>query len=152
MDESIKIKGNVEVKVTHLDGSSEDYSFHNLVVNSGKAQLALLAGDSSAAPFTYLAVGTSSTSPSASQTTLGSEITDSGLERASATVSRATVSVTNDTLQLIHLWNVSASKTIEEVGIFNAASSGEMLSRALTGSIVVVNTDTVTITYKVTFS
>jgi len=121
-------------------------------VNAGFAQLALLAGDASAVPFTFLAVGTSTTAVAATQTALQAEIVDSGLARAAATVSRVTTTVTNDTLQLTYTWSVTGTKTVEEVGIFNDATTGTMLGRALTTSKAVVNGDTLQITYKVKFS
>lgn len=124
----------------------------NLITSAGKAQLALLAGDASATPFTYLAVGTSSTAVNVSQTALQAEITDTGLARAAATVSRVTTTVTNDTLQLVYEWTASGSKTIEEIGIFNASSAGTMLGRALTTTKSLVNGDSLEATYKVIFA
>jgi len=130
----------------------DEWDVNNLVVSAGKALLASLAGDASAVPFTYLALGTSSTAASVGQTTLVAEIADTGLARAAATVSRVTTTVTNDTLQLVYTWTASGSKTVEEVGVFNAASGGTMLSRALTTSKILVNNDTFIVTYKVTFA
>lgn len=126
---------------------------NNIITNAGKAELANLAGNvSSPTAFTYLAVGTSSTATAATQTALGAEITTSGLGRASATVSRTTTTITNDTLQLVKVWSVTGSQTIEEIGIFNASSSGTMLGRALTTSKVVANGETFTATYQVKFA
>lgn len=124
----------------------------NLTTNAGKAQFALLAGDASAVPFTYLAVGTSSTAVAATDTTLGAEITDTGLERAAATVSRVTTTVTNDTLQLTKTWTATGSKTVEEVGYFNAASTGTLGGHALTTSKAVSSGETLTGTYQVKFA
>lgn len=124
----------------------------NTIVNAGKAQLALLAGDASATPFTYLELGTSATAVATSQTALQAAITDSGLARVAATVSRVTTTQTNDTLQLTYTWTATGSKTVEEVGVFNASSSGTMLGRALTSTKALVNTDIFTITYKVQFT
>ncbi len=150
---NIKIKGKVDFEVRGADGELKDkWSVYNSIMNVGFAQMALLAGDASAVPFTYLAVGTSNSAVSASQTALGAEISTSGLARAAATVSRVTTTQTNDTLQLVYTWTASGSQTVEEVGVFNAASTGTMLARALTGSHAVVLNDTLTITYQVKFS
>lgn len=130
----------------------EAWVTNNLITSAGKAQIALLAGDASAIPFTYLAVGTSSTAPAVGNTTLGAEIVDSGFERAAATVSRVTTTVTNDTLQLLKAWTATGSKTIEEIGIFNAASSGTMLGRSLTTTRAFTTGETYTATYKVIFA
>lgn len=152
MEDTLKLKGTYTIEVRDTSGNVTKKEVNNLVVNAGLAQLALLAGDASATPFTYLAVGTSTTAAAASQTALQAEITDTGLARATATVSRTTTTVTNDTLQLTYTWTASGSKTVEEVGVLNAASTGTMLSRALTGSIALVNGSQLTITYKLKFS
>ena len=150
--DTLKVKGTYTIEVRDSIGNlKEKKVVDNLVVNAGLAQLALLAGDASATPFTYLAVGTSATAVAASQTALQSEITDTGLARAAATVSRVTTTVTNDTLQLVYTWTASGSKTVEEVGVFNASSSGTMLSRALTGTTSLVSGDQIQATYKVSF-
>ena len=149
----IKLKGIYNFKIIGIDGKVRDsWSVENLVVTAGKAQLALLAGDASATPFTYLAVGTSSTAVAAGQTALQAEITDTGLARAAGTVSRITTTVTNDTYKVTYTWTASGSKTVEEVGVFNAASSGTMLSRALTGTKSLVNTELLIATYTLQFS
>lgn len=147
------IKGTIEVK--HFSKTGEllsTYKTNNTITNAGKAQIALLAGDASATPFTYLAVGTSTTAPAASQTALAAEITDTGLARAAATVSRTTTTQTNDTLSLVYTWTASGSKTVEEVGIFNASSAGTMLGRALTSTKSLVNGEQLQVTYTVAFA
>lgn len=153
MNDSIKIKGQIDFVITDKNGVIKDkWTVYNTVTNAGLALLASLAGDAAAVPFTYLAVGTSNTAAAASQTALAGEITDSGLARAAATVSRVTTTQTNDTLQLVKAWSVSGTKTVEEIGIFNDPTTGTMLSRAVTGSKAVVNGDTLTATYKVKFA
>lgn len=121
----------------------------NTIVSAGKAQLALLAGDASAVPFTYLELGTSSSAVAVGQTALQAAITDTGLDRGAATVSRITTNVANDTLQLVKTWTATGTKAIEEIGAFNASSGGTMLGRALTGTKNVVNGEQITATYKV---
>ncbi len=128
-------------------------SFNNGITNAGLAQLALLAGDASAVPFTYLAVGTSTTAFAVGQTTLGAEITTGGLERAAATVSRTTTSVSNDTLSLVKTWTSSATHAVEEIGAFNASSAGTMLCRALpVATKNVVSGETLAATYTISFA
>lgn len=152
--ETLHIKGKFRLVCRDASGNIKwDTGFmSNLITSAGKAQLALLAGDASATPFTYLELGTSSTAVNVSQTALQAAITDSGLARAAATVSRVTTTVTNDTLQLVYEWTASGTKAIEEIGIFNAASSGTMLGRALTTTKSVVSGDSLEATYKVIFA
>lgn len=148
------VKGRFIIKVIDSLGRviSDTGWMDNIITNAGKAQIALLAGDATAVPFTYLAVGTSATAVAATDTTLGAEITDTGLARTTATVSRVTTTVTNDTLQLTYTWTASGVKTIQEIGILNAASTGTLLSHALTGAIVTANGNQVVATYQVKFA
>lgn len=152
--ETLSIKGKIRLEIRDKDGNlkSDTGFISNLITSAGKAQIALLAGDASAVPFTFLAVGTSNTAVSVGQTALIGEITTSGLGRAAATVSRTTTTVTNDTLSLVKTFTVTGSATIEEVGIFNDASAGTMLGRALTGTTAVVNGDSIQFTYLVAFA
>jgi hypothetical protein len=124
---TIKIQGFVELECRDKDGKLKwSWKGKNGITNAGFAQLALLAGDAAAVPFTYLALGTSSTAFAASQTALQAETSASGLARAAATVSRVTTTQTNDTLQLVKTWTSGATATIEEIGVFNASSAGTM--------------------------
>jgi hypothetical protein len=151
--DSIKIKGQIDFKITRANGLVEEWSVNNLITSAGKAAIAGLVGNTGAVTaFTYLAVGTSNTAPAIGQTALIGEISTNSLARAAATVSRVTTTVTNDTLQLNYTWTASGSSSIEEVGIFNASSSGTMLGRALTSTKSVVSGDTLQITYKIIFS
>lgn len=149
----IKLKGTYNFVIKDINGNTKDeWSVDNLITNAGIAQLALLAGDASAVPFTYLALGTDNTAPAVSQTTLVAEITDSGLARATATVSRVQTTVANDTLQLVYEWTASGTKTVEEIGVFNANANGTMLSRALTSTKIMTNGEKLQATYRVKIS
>ena len=105
-------------------------------------------GSGGEAAFTYLAVGIGTTAPAAGNTALETEITDSGLARASATVSRVTTTVSNDTAQLDKTWNVTGTKAVTEAGAFNAASSGTLLGRQTFSAVNVANGDTLQVIYK----
>jgi hypothetical protein len=147
--ESLKLKGTYKFEIRGVDGKVRDtFQVDNAVMTVGFAQIALLIGDATAIPFTYLAVGTSSTAVAISQTALVAEIVDSGLARVAGTVSRITTTGTNDTYKITTTWTASGSKTIEEVGVFNASSAGTMLSRALTTSKAVVSGETLTGEYR----
>jgi hypothetical protein len=123
---------------------------HNLGTTARLPVIAgLYGGTGSQTAFTYLAVGTSSTAVSAGHTALQAEITDSGLARASATMSRTTTNSTNDSTLFTKTWTASGSKTIEEIGYFNDPTAGTMGGRALTGTKALVSGDTLTANYKV---
>lgn len=97
------------------------------LTNTGKNEITGLIGNvGSKTAFTYLALGTGTTAFSATQTTLVSEITDSGLERTSVTPTQTQTSVENDTLQLQNQWTATGSQTLGEIGVFNGSSGGTM--------------------------
>lgn len=147
----MRMGGIFNIKVVDKGKLISEAEFHNQMTTASLAAITGLVGNvGSQNPFTYLALGTSSTAVSSGQTALIAEIVDSGLARTTATVTRTTSvspAVTNDTLSLTYTWTASGSKTINEVGVFNASSSGVMLARALTGAQSVVSGNQVIVTY-----
>ena len=155
MKDDLKIQGSISLVLTDKNGNIKDNrEIENTITNAGFAEIANLMGNvSSPAYFTYLAIGTGTTPASASQTALVAELATDGLSRASATVTRATTTVTNDTLQLVKAFtSTGGTHAVTEVGIFNAASVGTMLGRQIFDAINMGNTDVLTITYKVKIS
>lgn len=152
MKDAIKIKGQIEIALTRDGKVIEKRIIDNTITTAGMAQIALLAGDASAVPFTYLEVGIGTTAANAADTALESAITDTGLERAAATVSRVTTTNTNDTLQLLKAWTATGAKAVTECGAFNAASTGTMLGHQVFSAITTANGDGLTVTYKFKFS
>ena len=124
--------------------------FANLIVNAGKAEVAaLLGGITGGVAFGYLAVGTGTVAPAATDTALGAEITTGGLARAASANTQVTTTVTNDTLQMVKEWTASASHAVTEAGAFNDASAGDMLCRQTFAAINLVSADKLETTYKV---
>lgn len=155
MNDKIGLQGRFKLVCHDKDGNLLwDTGFiKNTITNASFAVLSGLAGNTgSQVAFTYLALGTSTTAPAASQTALGGEITTDGLERASATISRVTTTQTNDTLQLDYTWTASGSQTVEEVGVFNDASAGTMLCRGLTTTKSLSSGNILGVVYQIKFS
>lgn len=118
-----------------------------------KLSTGITDGDGAPTAFTYVAVGTGTTAFSSSQTALVAEVVDSGLARAAATVTNETTTLTGDTMRWVKTWTASGSKTIGEVGVFNASSSGEMLERyVLAATRALTSGDTFTLTVSVVLS
>ena len=130
----------------------------SIVPNEGLAELAGLAVDSgSPSAFTVIAVGSGDTTPAVGDSALDTEITDSGLARAAATVTLATTNTANDTGQLYKQFTVSATKTIKEVGFTNKTvkdATGEEWAyrEVITTERDVSSGDTYSITGKIVFS
>lgn len=145
------VSGRIKLQVIRNGKVIQDTGWiKNIITNVGKAAFVGLMGNTGAiTAFTFLAVGTSATAVSASDTTLGAEITTGGLGRAAATVSRVTTTVTNDTLQLTNVFTSSGSFSVQEMGIFNAASVGILGAHALTGTVTIASGDQLSATYQV---
>lgn len=139
------------IKIPFLLGRWQDHMVGaNLITNAGMAGVASrINGDGSEAAFTYIAVGTGTTAAAATDTTLETEISDSGLSRAAATASRTTTDVTNDTARLQKTFSVTGTKAVTEAGALNAASVGVLLNRQVFSAINVVNGDSLQITIDV---
>ena len=121
--------------------------------NTGVAAIAGLAGATgSQVAFTYLALGTDSTAAAVTQTALIAEITDTGLARHSATVSRVQTTVANDTLQLVYTWTASGVKVLREIGMFNDSSTGIMASRIVYAAITTANLMQIQMTHQLQFA
>lgn len=172
--ESLKTTGEITVRIKDEDGDYKDLwqenwlgrltglripyvtgfytkSYHtkNLIVDDGLAGLASrFNGDGGEAVFEYIAVGSDDTSETSSDSALENEITGNGLERASASVSRETTNVTDDTAVLENSFSVTGSESVSEIGIFNDASSGTMYSRKVIATKNVEDGDTFEVTYK----
>jgi len=120
------------------------------LTNVGFAAIAGLVGDTgSITAFTYLAYGDDTTTAAAAHT--GLQGTES--QREAGTVTRATTTVTNDTLQIAKTFTISSTETIGEAGVFNATSAGSMLARSvLSPTRSVASGDSYVCTYKIKFA
>jgi len=141
----IRLKGEIEFFVRDKYGRLKYYRvIKNLIVNAGLSEIIKLIGGLGGTPFRYIAIGTGTTSPSATDTALEGEVA-----RASASVSQVTTDVDGDTLQLEATFSFSASYSITESGVFNADSDGVMLARQTFPAINVVSGDQLTVRWKI---
>lgn len=129
-----------------------ELEFPNTIMNAGKAQVAgLILTDlgtgSVGAAFDYLAVGTGTTAPNATQTALIGE-----KYRSAATGSRITTSVANDTARLTTNISITSSITASEIGVLNSASNGVMLCRTTFSGVSLTSGNTLAAGYYVVFS
>jgi hypothetical protein len=120
------------------------------ITNAGKALVAGLEIGTGTA-FSYLAVGSGATAFAATQTTLITELTTSGMARhVASSISLVTTTVTNDTSQYYYLWTATGAATVAEAGVLNAASAGTMLARQVLASArTLASGDTFALTYKI---
>jgi hypothetical protein len=118
------------------------------ITNKGKAAMAKKLGGLSADAMTYLAFGDSDTAFAKTQNALvGTEHM-----REAATVASATTTDTDDTLQLSKSFSISSSMTAKEVGVFDAATSGNMGARTVVSTKSLTNGSTYSVVYKIIVS
>lgn len=150
MGDKLCIDGRIHWTVHNPDGSLAcEGRAKNQIKNAGKTNIIKLLGYglTGGASLRYLAVGSSSTANSASQTELVDEILASGLTRIDATITNPTTSTANDTLRFTGVWTVTADAIIEEAGILTASVGGILVCRVLTGTINVYVGQVVTFNY-----
>ena len=150
--DNIGLRGLIKIKHERDGKIIDQREIKNTITNTGLAEIANLAGNvSTPVAFTYLALGIGTTAADATDTALESEIIDTGLARASATVTRQTTTATNDTLQLVHQYTATGVKAVTECGGLNDASVGIMLGRQVFSALNTAANDTITITYQFIF-
>ena len=139
----------VHVVARHPDGTVFlDVTGHNLRTNAGiNWQYGQMAGGT-AAVCTYIALSNSGATPAATDTALASEITTNGLARALATPAH-TSNATSYTLA--YTFTAAGTQAAQNVGMFNASSSGTLcFENTFTQASLAAN-DTLTVTWTITF-
>ena len=141
--ESVNIKGNLEVILLDENGNKKDYrKVNNLVVAVGKDVIASRLVGNTSAIMSHMAVGSSSTTATTSQTALGTELGRVALDSSSRASNTITYVATFPAC--------TGTGSITEAGILNASSSGNMLCRTVFGVVTKASGDTVVITWNVT--
>lgn len=121
-----------------------------VVTNGGQAIAANRMLGSGTTP-QYVAWGTGAGTAGASDTTLFTESTEEA--RTSGTTSRVTTTVTNDTYQVVGtITVVTSGKTITNVGLFDASTSGNLYFKSDFTGLALAIGDSIAFTLKVKFS
>lgn len=118
-----------------------------LVTNAGKDIITnRILGSGTEPKFT--AIGTGSTAEAITQTALVTEVET----RATGTSTRQTTTTTNDTYQVVGTVSITGTRALQESGLFDASTVGNMLCRGVYTTINLVNGDSIQVTWKVSFS
>lgn len=149
MEDRMGLKGKFHLELIGPDGKLNDVrDVDNTIMNVGKSAMSgLMLSDIGGTAFDYLALGTDSTAPNATQTALIAQV-----YRTASTGTQVSTSTTNDTAQLSGSFSITASNTLQEVGIFNSSSAGTMFARTTYSAINAASGDTINAVYKVQFS
>lgn len=138
---------NVRIEARHANGELfAERKVHNMIMDAGEDVVAKMIGGIAANPFTYIAMGTDNTAPADSQTALVSEITSNGGARAADSAP----STSGNVLTVQYQFNITGALAIQEAGLFNSSSGGDMLARQTFAVINVDNGDSVTIIWEIT--
>lgn len=138
--------GEVSFRLFDSEGNlKEERTVKNLITSVGKAAMAgLLIDTGGVDAFSHIAIGTGTTAAVVGDTALETEV-----DRETATVSRVTTAVTDDTSRLVSTFSFSGSAAITESGVLNAGASGLLLNRAVFSAVNVSNGDSLQITWNI---
>lgn len=142
--EDVDIEENVTLELRGPDGELKDRrEIHNLITTAGKNAIAeqLLASPGNAKP-THMAIGTGTTAAAAGDTALQTE-----LDRNALTSKNRAANV----VTLVGDWAAGdGTGAITEAGILNAASGGDLYSRAVFSVVNKGASDTLSISWTYT--
>jgi hypothetical protein len=144
--DGLKLVGAVSVVLTGPDGQVKDRrDVHNLVVTAGKNFVASRMVGTAQNAMSYMAVGTNGTAAAVGDTTLGTEL--------SGRVALTSGTATNNVVTYTATFGAGVSTgSLQEAGLFNAATNGTMLARVTFGVVNKGAGDALTITWTVTAS
>lgn len=115
-----------------------------LVTNAGKSIIVNRLKGTGTEP-NYIGIGTGSTAEALSQTALTTEVET----RVAGTSSIVTTTTTNDTYSVVGTVTATATRALQECGLFDASSSGNMLMRAVYSVVNLNTSDSIQLTIKV---
>jgi hypothetical protein len=147
--ETAKFEGLVEFVLTNEQGEVIDRRLEkNIITATGLAHMAnRISGVSAPAAMGWMAVGSGAVAAAVGDTLLGAE-----LARVALTVSLATTTQANDTIQYVATFAAgSGTGALTEAGVFGVvtAATGPMLNRLVFSVINKASTDALSITWKV---
>lgn len=141
----LSVRGDLEITLKdELGNIKQHMEVPNLIVTVGKNHIAARLQGTSQSVMSYMAVGSSSTTPTVGDITLGAEITR---------VALATYTNTNNTVQATATFAAGqGTGTLREAGLLNASTSGTMLAHTTFPAITKSSNDTLSINWTITIS
>ena len=149
INENLKLSGQLNIVLKDKAGNIKDErNVKNLVVNKGLEYIASRMKDTTKSVMSHMALGSGTTSAAASQTDL---VTLLGSREA---LDSTTISGTNNE-KIVYVAAFEAGDAtgaVTEAGIFNAATSGDMLCRTVFSVVNKAADDTMSVTWTITLS
>jgi hypothetical protein len=146
INDNLKLRGNVALVLKDKDGNIKDSrEINNLVVSAGLTFICSRMAGTSAGVMSHMALGSSTTAASASQTDLVSILgSREALDSTSAS---------SNTITYVSSFEAGeGTGAVTEAGVFNAASSGTMLCRTVFPVVNKQADDTMSVTWTITLS
>jgi len=151
--ENIKMSGRLRVEQFSNGELVKDSGWiQNVITTNGKNSLASLLNSASAGTsvVTHMGFGSSTTAVAASDTALGTELSGNGYTRVAVTRSNPSGNVIQ---YVATLTGITASTTVQEVGLLSASSGGTLFAHQLTGAYnLAQSADSLQVTWQVTFN
>ncbi len=143
--DNIKLSGNLRVAVYTENGElKNECEVSNLVVDAGLDFIASRMAGTSSAVMSHMAIGSDDTAADAGDTTLGSELGRVTLDSAT---------VTDNAIAYVATFPAgTGTGAVTEAGLFNDATTGDMLCRTVFSVINKAAGDSMVITWTVTVS
>lgn len=148
MNDGIKVTGHIWVYKNGELVSERD----NIVTTVGKNSLASLLNSASAGTsvVTHMGFGSGTNPVAVGDTILQTELVGNGYARAAVARSNPSANVIQ---YVATLTGITATVTVQEAGLFNAATSGSLFAHQLTGAVTLSSSsDSLQVTWQVTFS
>ena len=149
INENLKLSGQLSIVLKDKAGNIKDQrEVKNLVVNAGLAYIASRMKDTTKGAMSHMALGSGTTAAAAANTDLGTLL---GSREA---LDSTTIAGTNNE-KVVYVSSFEAGDAtgaVTEAGIFNAATSGDMLCRTVFAVVNKSADDTMSVTWTITLS
>ncbi len=149
INENLKLSGQLDIVLKDKNGNiKEERVEKNLVVNKGLEFIISRMTGASKSVMSHMALGSGTTAEAAGQTDLTTML--GSREVLDSTTITGT---NNEKVQYVSSFEAGdATGAVTEAGIFNAASSGDMLSRTKFAVVNKAADDTMAVTWTITLS
>ena len=147
VSDRISVRGDLDITLYDEFGNIKQHlEVPNLIVTVGKNHIASRLVGVTSNVMSYMALGTSSTTPSVGDTGLNAEIASS----------RTGISLTNSNNTIIATATfgagVGTSATVQEAGLFNASTGGTMLAHTTFPALNKSSSDTLSVNWTITIA
>ena len=147
--ENLKVKGRLNIVLRDKDGNVKDErDVDNLVVNAGLAYIISRMVGTAKSTMSHMGLGSGTTAAAAGQTDLVSLL-------GSREALDSTTIAGSENEKVVYVASFEpgdATGAVTEAGIFNAASSGDMLCRTVFPVVNKAADDAMTVTWTITLS